>query len=67
MLEIVEQNDRAPVREHVDQRLLEALAGLLVPYPSFAEVGKRAATTYYTGGLTSPLVRRIIGWLRRFG
>lgn len=46
---------------------IEALAGLIVPYPSFAEVGKRAAMTYFTGGLTSPLVRRIIGWLRRFG
>jgi len=52
----------------INQQLnIEALAGLLVPYPSFAEVGKRAAMTYYTGGLTSPLVRRIIRWLRRFG
>jgi len=52
----------------INRRLnIEALAGLIVPYPSFAEVGKRAAMTYFTGGLTSPLVRRIIGWLRRFG
>ncbi|MFY9838762.1 MAG: FAD-dependent oxidoreductase [Xanthobacteraceae bacterium] len=52
----------------INQQLnIEALAGLIVPYPSFAEVGKRAAMTYFTGGLTSPLVRRIIGWLRRFG
>jgi pyruvate/2-oxoglutarate dehydrogenase complex dihydrolipoamide dehydrogenase (E3) component len=52
----------------INQRLnIEALAGLIVPYPSFAEVGKRAAMTYFTRGLTSPLVRRIIGWLRRFG
>jgi hypothetical protein len=29
--------------------------------------GKRAAMTYFNRGLTSPLVRRIIGWLRRFG
>ena len=51
----------------IDQRLnIEALAGVIVPYPSFAEVGKRAAMTYFTRGLTSPLVRRIIGWLRRF-
>jgi pyruvate/2-oxoglutarate dehydrogenase complex dihydrolipoamide dehydrogenase (E3) component len=28
---------------------IEALAGLIVPYPSFAEVGKRAAMTYFTG------------------
>jgi pyruvate/2-oxoglutarate dehydrogenase complex dihydrolipoamide dehydrogenase (E3) component len=52
----------------INQELnIGALAGLIVPYPSFAEVGKRAAMTYFTGGLTSPLVRRIIGWLRRFG
>jgi pyruvate/2-oxoglutarate dehydrogenase complex dihydrolipoamide dehydrogenase (E3) component len=52
----------------INQQLnIEALAGLIVPYPSFAEVEKRAAMTYFTGGLTSPLVRRIIGWLRRFG
>jgi hypothetical protein len=23
--------------------------------------------TYFSRGLTSPLVRRIMGWLRRFG
>jgi len=52
----------------INRRLnIEALAGLIVPYPSYAEVGKHAAMTYFTGRLTSPPVRRIIGWLRRFG
>jgi pyruvate/2-oxoglutarate dehydrogenase complex dihydrolipoamide dehydrogenase (E3) component len=52
----------------INQKLnIEAIAGVIVPYPSYAEVGKRAAMTYFTRGLTSPLVRRIIGWLRRFG
>ncbi len=52
----------------ISQRLnIEAFAGVIVPYPTYAEVGKRAAMTYFTRGLTSPLVRRIIGWLRRFG
>lgn len=52
----------------INQNLnIEALAGVMVPYPSYAEVGKRAARTYFSRGLTSPLVRRIIGWLRRFG
>jgi pyruvate/2-oxoglutarate dehydrogenase complex dihydrolipoamide dehydrogenase (E3) component len=52
----------------INQRLnIEALAGVIVPYPTYAEVGKRAAMTYFNRGLTSPLVRRIIGWLRRFG
>ena len=41
--------------------------GLIVPYPTLAEIGKRAAIGYYTESLTSPFVRRIIGFLRRFG
>lgn len=52
----------------ISQRLnIEAMAGVIVPYPTYAEVGKRAAMTYFTRGLTSPLVRRMIVWLRRFG
>ena len=50
------------------QRLpIGAMAGLIAPYPTYAEVGKRAAITYFMRGLTSARVRRIIGWLRRFG
>jgi pyruvate/2-oxoglutarate dehydrogenase complex dihydrolipoamide dehydrogenase (E3) component len=52
----------------INQNLnIDAIAGVIVPYPTYAEVGKRAAMTYFTRGLTSPLVRRIIGGLRRFG
>lgn len=52
----------------IAQRLnVRAFAGIVVPYPTLAEVGKRAAISYYAGSLTSPLVRRIIAWLRRFG
>ena len=52
----------------IDRKLnIEAMAGVIMPYPTYAEVGKRAAMTYFTRGLTSPLVRRIIVWLRRFG
>jgi len=40
---------------------------MIVPYPTLAEVGKRAAMTYFTPSLTSPFVRRMIGWLRRLG
>jgi pyruvate/2-oxoglutarate dehydrogenase complex dihydrolipoamide dehydrogenase (E3) component len=46
---------------------IRAVAGLVVPYPTFGEVGKRAAMTYFMQGLTSSRVRRIIGWLRRLG
>jgi pyruvate/2-oxoglutarate dehydrogenase complex dihydrolipoamide dehydrogenase (E3) component len=46
---------------------IRAVVGTVIPYPTLVEVGKRAAITYFTPHLTSPLVRRIIGWLRRFG
>jgi pyruvate/2-oxoglutarate dehydrogenase complex dihydrolipoamide dehydrogenase (E3) component len=46
---------------------IRALAGIVVPYPTLAEIGKRAALTYFTPGLTNPWVRRIIRFLRRFG
>ena len=46
---------------------IRAFGPLAVPHPSYAEVGKRAAITYLSPGLTSPRVRRIMGWLRRFG
>jgi pyruvate/2-oxoglutarate dehydrogenase complex dihydrolipoamide dehydrogenase (E3) component len=52
----------------VAQRLnIRAFVGTIVPYPTLAEIGKRAAITYFTLGLTSNWVRRIIAWLRRFG
>jgi hypothetical protein len=38
-----------------------------VPYPTLAEIGKRAAVTYFTSSLTNVWVRRIIALLRRFG
>jgi pyruvate/2-oxoglutarate dehydrogenase complex dihydrolipoamide dehydrogenase (E3) component len=46
---------------------IRAFAGIVVPYPTLAETGKRAAMTYFTPHLTSNWVRRIIGLLRRFG
>lgn len=46
---------------------IRKLAELVVPYPTLAEVGKRAAMTYFTPSLTNPWVQRAIRWLRRFG
>jgi pyruvate/2-oxoglutarate dehydrogenase complex dihydrolipoamide dehydrogenase (E3) component len=46
---------------------IRALAGIVVPYPTLAEIGKWAAATYLMAGLTSPWVRRIIALLRRLG
>ncbi len=52
----------------VQQQLnIRAMAELIVPYPTLAETGKRAAIGYFTPKLTQPLLRRIIPFLRRFG
>ena len=50
------------IREKLNIR---AMASVVVPYPSYAEVGKRAAMTYFIHGLTIPRTRRIMRWLRR--
>src|SRR6266550_2600995 len=46
---------------------IRALTGMIVPYPTLAEIGKRAAITYFLPSVTSVWVRRIIDLLRRFG
>ena len=46
---------------------IRAFAELTAAYPTYAEIGKRAAVSAYSRSLTNPLVRRIIGWLRRLG
>ena len=52
----------------VNQRLkIGVFAEMIVPYPTLAEVGKRAAMEYFRPSLTRPWLRRIIGLLRRFG
>jgi pyruvate/2-oxoglutarate dehydrogenase complex dihydrolipoamide dehydrogenase (E3) component len=52
----------------ISRRLnIRAFTGIIVPYPTLAEIGKRAAIAYFTPGLTSNWVRRIIALLRRFG
>jgi pyruvate/2-oxoglutarate dehydrogenase complex dihydrolipoamide dehydrogenase (E3) component len=50
------------IREKLNIR---AMAGVVVPYPSYAEVGKRAAMTYFNHSLTVPRTRRMMRWLRR--
>ena len=46
---------------------IRAFTGIIMPYPTLAEIGKRAAITYFTPSLTSDWVRRIIALLRRLG
>jgi len=44
---------------------LSALAGMVLPYPTLSEAGKRAAGDYYTPRLLSRSTKRLIGWLKR--
>jgi pyruvate/2-oxoglutarate dehydrogenase complex dihydrolipoamide dehydrogenase (E3) component len=46
---------------------IRAFTGIVVPYPTLSEIGKRAAIDFFTPSLTSPLLRRIIAWLRKLG
>ena len=44
-----------------------AMAGLIAPYPTLGEVGKRAAGTFYMPKLFSDRTRTIVRFLARFG
>lgn len=46
---------------------LGAMASLVVPYPTFSEISKRAAGSYYTPTLFSPRTRAIVRFLGLFG
>jgi pyruvate/2-oxoglutarate dehydrogenase complex dihydrolipoamide dehydrogenase (E3) component len=46
---------------------LSAVANLILPYPTLAEVNKRAAGTFYMAKLFSPLTRKIVRALAWFG
>jgi pyruvate/2-oxoglutarate dehydrogenase complex dihydrolipoamide dehydrogenase (E3) component len=46
---------------------IRAMTAFVAPYPTLSEVGKRAAITYFSPSLTSPRVRGLISFLRRFG
>jgi len=44
-----------------------ALAGLIVPYPTLAEINKRAAGSFYAARLFGVGTRKIVRFLARFG
>lgn len=46
---------------------IRAMTGIVLPYPTLSEIGKRAAIDFFAPSLTSPWVRRIIRALRIFG
>ncbi|RUM98821.1 dihydrolipoamide dehydrogenase [Pseudaminobacter arsenicus] len=43
------------------------IAGIVVPYPTMGEIGKRAAITYFVPATRKKLVRRLVSFLRLFG
>jgi pyruvate/2-oxoglutarate dehydrogenase complex dihydrolipoamide dehydrogenase (E3) component len=46
---------------------IRAFAEMVVPYPIYSEVGKRAAISFFTPRLTTSWVRRLLNLMRRFG
>jgi hypothetical protein len=46
---------------------LSAMAQTVLPYPTLAEAGKRAAVSHYAGLAQSRLARAIIAMLKWFG
>jgi pyruvate/2-oxoglutarate dehydrogenase complex dihydrolipoamide dehydrogenase (E3) component len=46
---------------------IKAMAQYISPYPTLGEIGKRAAGSYFLPKLTSPLVRKTVQFLSRFG
>jgi len=40
---------------------------MIAPYPTFGEVSKRAASSFYTPSLFSDRTRKIVKFLSRFG
>ena len=44
-----------------------AMTSMVVPYPTFAEVNKRVAYTYYLPSLSNPNLRKLLKFLRIFG
>lgn len=46
---------------------IKAMTDWISPYPTLAEVNKRAAIRYYSAATSSPMVRRVIGWLKKLG
>ncbi|WP_436642325.1 dihydrolipoyl dehydrogenase family protein [Microbaculum sp. FT89] len=46
---------------------IKAMTAFVSPYPTLSEIGKRAAIEFYRPSLSSPMVRRSIAFLRKFG
>ena len=46
---------------------IKAMTQWVSPYPTLSEINKRAAFGYYASAASSPLLRRVVGWLARLG
>ena len=46
---------------------IKSMASFISPYPTLAEINKRAAITYFLPKLTSPMIKRVVGWLKKLG
>lgn len=46
---------------------LRAMSGIISPYPTFAEINRRAAVSYLAPQAQNPLLRRAIGLLAKLG
>jgi pyruvate/2-oxoglutarate dehydrogenase complex dihydrolipoamide dehydrogenase (E3) component len=46
---------------------IKSFTSYISPYPTLAEINKRAAITHFAPKLANPLVRKAVGFLRRFG
>ena len=52
----------------IQERLgLGAIAKMVSPYPTFGEVSKRAAGSFFAPALFGPQTRRLVRWLRHLG
>ncbi len=46
---------------------IRSMTGFVAPYPTYSEISRRVAVSNYSESTKSPIVRAVIGFLRRFG
>ncbi len=46
---------------------IKAMMGWIAPYPTLSEINKRAAYRFYASAPSSPMIRKVIGLLKKLG
>ena len=46
---------------------IKSFTGYISPYPTLAEINKRAASSHFVPKLANPMVRRVVSFLSKFG